>query len=175
MAQDNIFKSEAELDAGVDAGLYDKAQVEKLKANLSDSEFKRNEDIYKFKQQRLAKQGLDISNYNFSGQKIYKFTEMVLESDGERVYLLFDYYTSTWIRAEKFKDVFESRMYHWVSWATHEDAFNFWSKAPCDDMRPVSDAMDTLFNQELDNRYKINFSQRAYDPKIFTDPAEQLS
>jgi len=34
-----------------------------------------------------------------------------------------------------------------------------------DDMRPISDAMDTLFNQLLENRYKINFNQRGYNPE----------
>ena len=170
--QDNIFRSESQLDSNAKAGLYNAEQVTLLKASVTDKEFKRNEDIYKHKAERLARQGLNLNNYEYSGSNIYKLTEFVLDDGGERYYILFDYFTGIWVRCELLTDVFESGLLHWVSWATHEDAFNFWSKAPCDDMRPVADAMDTLFNQELDNRYKKNFGQRAYDPAIFTEPSD---
>jgi len=63
-------------------------------------------------------------------------------------------------------------LWWWTSWATHPDPFNFWSKAPTDDIRPVAETIKILLNQELDNRQKRNFGQRAYDPEIFTNGAE---
>ena len=170
--QDGIFRSRAELLTGIENGLYEPKQARMLVTALKDKNFKKNEDIYRGKAERMRKLGLDLNANLYVGQPILKFVEWAMDYDGERYYLLFDYQTGIWIRAHKLKEVFTSNLYPWESWATHEDAFNFWSKAPCDDVRPIADAMDTLWNQALDNRQKKNYGQRGYDPDMFPDPSE---
>jgi len=169
LGQDNIFKTKDNLESGEQ---YSKEQVTKLIAATGDKDFKKNENLWKGKEKRYQLLGLDIGNNTYVGQSIFKLIEWGMEYEGKRYYLLFDYITGTWVRCEELVDVFESELWPWASWATHEDAFVFWTKAPCDDVRPVADAIDTLFNQALENRNKRNMGMRAYDPDIFKDPSE---
>lgn len=170
--QDMIFRTKAQLNAGAVSGLYKASQVQKLGAAISNKEFKKNEDLYRGKAKRLRMLGLDLDASTYVGQPIFKFIEWVMTYEGVEYYLLFEYRTGIWIRAHALKEIFSSNLDPWESWATHEDAFNFWSKAPCDDVRPVADAIDLLLNQALENRHKRNLGQRAYDPAIFPDPSE---
>ncbi len=170
--QDNVFRSKAELLKQGENGLYDSGQVQKLIAATNDQEFKKSDNLWAKKSERFKLMGLNLDDNTYLGQGIFRLVEWAMEYDGKRYYLLFDYITGVWIRAHELKQIFESDLYPWHSWATHEDPFIFWSKAPCDDVRPIADAMDVLFNQALDNRQKRNMIQRAYDPEIFPDPSE---
>ncbi len=170
--QDNIFRTKAQLLKNARSGLYDSGQVRKLIRDIGDETFKKNEDIYSGKRKRLEQLGLNLESNTYHGQPIFRFIEWVMDYEGEKYYLLFDWFTKNWVRAHKLKDIFESKLIPWESWATHEDAFVFWSKAPCDDVRPAADSIDTLFSQVIENRNKKNLGQRAYDPDIFPDPSE---
>ncbi len=169
---DNLFRTKTTLMRGAKAGIYDANQVSKLFAKLSDDTEKKAEDIYKSKAERLSKLGLSLTNNEYVGQSMVKLVEWYMDYEGERYKLLFEWFTQTWISCQKLKDVFESNLWPFTTWATNEDPFNFASKAPCDDMRPVAEAIDIIFNQALDNRYKRNFGQRAYDSSIFPNPEE---
>jgi len=170
--QENIFRTWNQLETAGKSGLYDISQVRKLKANTHDVNYKKNEEIFQNKQDRYGALGLDADTNNYVGQDLYNLTEWGMVYNGKRYYLLFDYPTGTWVRAEELKDVFKSDLWPWISFATHEDAFNFWSKAPCDDMRPVASAVHTIFNQVLENINKKNWHGRAYDPEVFTNPSQ---
>ena len=172
VGQDNILRTKAQMLKNSKLGLYDSNQVNKLISAYNDDSYQKNDNLYVKKAERLKKLGLDIMGGTYVGQPIIRLVEWITDYEGEKYYLLFNYDTGIWVRAHKLKDVFESNLIPWVSWATHEDAFNFWSKAPADDVRPIADAMDVLFNQALDNRAKRNYGMRAYDPEIFPDPAE---
>lgn len=170
--QDNIFRTKDQLLKNARSGLYDSAQVRKLIRDTGDETLEKNKDIYSGKRERLAQLGLNLESNTYHGQPIFRFIEWVMDYNGEKYYLLFDWFTKNWVRAHKLKDIFESNLIPWESWATHEDAFVFWSKAPCDDVRPAADSIDTLFSQVIENRNKKNLGQRAYDPDIFPDPSE---
>jgi len=172
--QDNIFRSKAILKRNAGIGLYEPQQVAKLILSYNDETYAKAEDIYKAKAKRMERLGLNLSANTYVGQSMFRLIEWVMEYEGEQYYLLFCPITRIWVRAHKLKDVFESGLSPWTSWATHEDAFNFWSKAPCDDIRPIADSIDTLFNQALDNRYKRNFGMRAFDPDVFKNPEELI-
>lgn len=172
LGQRNIFKTSADLLNGVKSGLYDARQVQMLLAAVGSDEYKKNDEIYKNKIQRLWLLGLDPETHSYVGQKIYNMTEWYLEYNGTRYYMLLEPRARVWVRFEELKDVFANNLWPFSAWHTNEDAFNFWSKAPADDMRPVAEAMQVLFNQALDNRQKRNFGQRAFDPTIFPDPSQ---
>jgi hypothetical protein len=121
---------------------------------------------------RFTSLGLSIESNAYVGQDVYPMVEWYMLWEGQMYYLFFDLKSHTWVRAELIEDVFKSKLNPFSSWATHEDPFNFWSKAPADDIRPVAEAMQIIFNQALDNRQKRNFGQRAYDPSIFPDPKQ---
>ncbi len=170
LMEDNIFKGKEELKEGVEQGLYIRENVEKLiNATKSDTIID-NDNIYHSKQNRLIALGLNGITYNYAGQSLYKFIEAGTTWNGQRYYVLFNYETGLPIRCEPLKEVFESGLWWFTSWATHRDTFNFWNKGPCDDMVPMAEMFRILVNQEFDNRNKRNYGQRAYDPEIFPNP-----
>lgn len=168
--QDNVFRSREELKAGAESGLYDAAQVEKLINATTADKIVDNDNVYQSKQNRFVALGLNGITYNYTGQEVYKFIKMGTTFRGKRYYILLNYETGIWVRCQPLKEVFKSNLWPWVSWATHRDTFNFWSKSPCDDMVPMTEMIRILVNQELDNRNKKNYGMRAYDPDIFPDP-----
>lgn len=170
--QDNVFRSKEELKAGAESSLYDAKQAEKLLNATSTDKLVDNDNAYKSKQNRFIALGMDGITHNYAGQELYKFIKAGTTYKGKRYYVVFNYETGVWIRCQPLRDVFKSDLWPWVSWATHRDTFNFWSKSPCDDMVPMAEMIRILVNQEFDNRNKKNYGQRAYDPDIFPNPAE---
>jgi len=169
---DNVFRSREELKTGGTKGVYDPKQVEKLINATQTDRIVNNDNVYRSKQNRFIALGLNGLVYNYAGQDLYKFIKMGTTWKSQRYYIVFNYETGIWIRCQPLKEVFKSNLWPWTSWATHRDTFNFWSKGPCDDMVPMTEMIRILVNQELDNRNKKNYGQRAYDPDIFVNPAE---
>src|ERR1019366_1416928 len=172
VSQDCIFKNKSDLMDGANSGLYDKGQIFKIVNATAADTIAQNDNVYFNKANRFAALGLDNKMYNFAGQGLYKFIEAGTTWNGKRYYVLFNYETKKWIRIAPWDEVFKSGLWHWASWAPMRDSFNFWSKAPADDIRPIAEVIKVLANQELDNRNKQNYGQRAYDPAIFPNPSE---
>lgn len=170
--QDNIFKSREDLKTGVETMGYDAQAVQKLINATKEDTIVDNDNLFRSKQSRLMALGLDGHTYNYAGQALYKFIEAGTTWKGKRYYALFNYETGVGVKVCPLSEVFESNLWPWTSWATHRDAFNFWSKSPVDDILPIAEIIRVLVNQELDNRLKRNFGQRAYDPDVFPNPAE---
>lgn len=170
--QDNIFKSKYDLLEGAKAGIYDKFAVGQLISNSPESIQVNNDNSYNNKSNRLAALGLSSQMYNFAGDGAIKFVQQGTTWHGKRYYVLYNYETGLAIRCSTLKEMFKSGLWWYTSWASHRDPHNFWSKAAADDMRPVAETIKILANQELDNRQKKNWGQRAYDPAIFPNSAE---
>lgn len=169
---DNIFRSKEELKDLAEAGTYDPAQVSKLINATTADRLASNDTLYQSKQNRLMAIGLDGISHDYAGQALYKLIEGGTIWKGQRVMCVFNYETGIWVRIKPWKGVYKSGLWDIASWATHRDIFNFWSKAPVDDVIPVAEVIRVLANQELDNRNKRNYGQRAYDPEVFPEPAE---
>lgn len=174
--QRNIFKTKADLleDATGEYAIYNKMQVLRLIQMMNSDQYKRFDKIYQEKTDRLKALGFAPEQHSYVGIPIYNLVEWYMEDPdtGEKWYLLFEAHSGIWVRAQPLKEIFESDEDPFVAWHTHPDPFNFWSKAPADDMRPVAEGMTVIFNQALDNREKKNYGQRAYDPAVFDDPAQ---
>uniref|UniRef100_A0A6H1ZEI1 Portal protein n=1 Tax=viral metagenome TaxID=1070528 RepID=A0A6H1ZEI1_9ZZZZ len=170
--KDNVFRTKSELKKGAEGGIYNAKQVSKLISSVDNKELKINEDYYSNKNDRFKNLGLDIESHQYVGQDIYRLVEWCMTYNGERYYMLLEYNTGVWIRCQPLKEVFRNARYPYVSWATNEDALNFWSKAPCDDVRPVAHAIDSLFNQAVDNRNKKNFGMRGYSAEMIPHPKD---
>lgn len=170
--EDNIFKSKSELLEGAKAGIYDKKNVTLLINGLAENTIKDVDNRYQNKANRLSALGLSSTMHNFMGEGMQRFIESGTIVNGVRYYVLWNYETGLAIRCQPLKEVFESNLWWWTSWATHRDAFNFWSKAPAEDIRPVAEVINILANQELDNRQKRNWGMRAYNPEMFPNGAE---
>lgn len=171
--QDRVFRTHSQLKAGVKNGLYDAGQVALLENKAKNQDYKDSTDHEQ--EERLGRfraLQLDVEGNNYVGEPLFNLTEWYMTWKGQRWYMLWDPWLKLWIRFEPLREVFATEEYPFVSWATHEEAKVFWSKAPADDMRPVADSIHVLFNQELYNREKRNTGKVAYDPTVFEDPSE---
>lgn len=174
MGEDNIFKSKSTLIDGAKAGYYIGANVQLIINGLVDNTVKDNDNAYKNKTNRLSALNLSAQSNNFAGEGTHRFVESGTTVNGVRYYVLWSYELNIAIRCQPIKEskMFKSGLWWWTSWATHRDSFNFWSKAPADDIRPVAEVIKILANQELDNRQKKNWGMRAYDPAMFPNGSE---
>ena len=176
--QMNIFRTRQQILDMVEAGLYDKRQAFKLFAGTSDEQIKKNQELYQQKISRMHAAGIDAETNNEIGSKLYRLTEWVMLFRGKWKYLVFSYDTKCWLQCDPLGEVFsvanpdintKAKLGRgpWVSWATHFDPFNFWSRAPMDSVRPIAFAMKKVMNLSLDNLEKRNWNMRAYDPNVF--------
>lgn len=166
--QDNIFRSKWELEAGKH---YNEAQVKKLIAVCGDKDAKLNKMEHRAKLNRFMAMGLKYDAYvDYESGSNYRLTEGFTTYEGKLWYVFMDLQTGIWVRIEPLKEVFKSNKPMFVGWQTHRDAFNFLSKAPADDIRPIAYAMKRVFNEAMYNINKRNSGSRAYDPEIFEEP-----
>ena len=169
----NLFKNEDDLTELAESNFYNPKQVEKLLNSTDDDGKKKNKELFKNKVERFQRFGLDVESHDFMGDSIFSLAWWGTTYKGKRYLVTLDYQTGTWLRVVPVEDVTaDEEMWPWDAWHSHPDEFNFWSKSPCDDLRPVAIAIDIIFNQALDNRQKRNFGMRAYDPAIFPNPEE---
>ena len=165
--EDGIFKSKKQLISGAQQGIYENQVVDELVNNVGESQNLDNDDKYKSKASRFSALGLSNDQYNFAGGGWFRCIESGTMWEGERWYVLWSQEKNKIIRKEKLSEMFKSNLWMWTSWAAYRDKFNFWSLAPADDVRPVAETIKVLASQELDNRQKNNWGQRAYDPEMF--------
>lgn len=179
--QENIFRTKTQIKAGAASGLYDEEQVQKLLAVTSGKEYKEANDLYLNNLRRRAAVGLDTSDSNnYVGQDIFALVEwnMVDPVTGNRYYLFFEPRAKVWIRCVPLEEIVgepeenEQPKYMFKSWATHPDTWNFWSKAPIDDVVPIAVGLKTMANFMFDEAQKHLWGQRLYDPEMITDPAQ---
>lgn len=170
--QQNIWRTRKQLEDGVEEGIYDKDQVEKIKDSAKNSRMNGVWDGFSDVGNRFRPLGLTNSTYNYVGEDMFHLCEWVMTFKGIRWYIVFEAYTGTWIRFQKLEEVNSSGYLPWISFASHKDLKNFASKSFADDLYPVADAIITLFNQDLTNRQKINLNARAFDKDMFKDVAK---
>lgn len=170
--QQNIFKTKKDLIEGAKAGIYDKAAVALLlfKGNPNNDKKIQKETEFKFNRYRAL--GLDANTNDYVGEMLFNLTEHCMTYEGVKYVLLLEESQGIAVRANRLEEVSSLKAYPFVSWATHEDAYNFWSKGPCDDVFPIAEAMRIIFNESLDNLQKRNWGQRAVDTSIFPDPSK---
>lgn len=166
--QDNIFKLRGDLR---DNDLYDQDQVAALLTNKALDDYKLNADPDASRNNRFAALGQDPVTNNYVGQETIKLAEWYTTYKGKRYYVLFNELCNIWVRICPLEDIFPDNNYPYLTWATSEDPDLFWSKAPADDARPIAKIINTMVNQELYNRQKRNYGQRAYDAEMFPNVA----
>jgi len=169
----NVWRTESQLRKGVEDGLYDREQVNKL-LQVGGADYKRSGiwDGYLDFSNRFQPLGLMPEANNYVGEKVFHLVEFESVYEGRRWYNLFEPFMAEWIRFEKLKDINSSGGYNFISSASHEDPKNFASKSFADDLYPIADTMITLVNQDLTNRQKRNLNAKAYDKDMVKDLAK---
>ena len=169
LGRDRVYKTDEQIRQGVKEGVYLSNALTIL--NNSRSDYRGDYVDYLDHYNRARAMGYDAENNTFVGQKIYALTEWCFTYGSKRYYALWDPQSRALVRLCLLTDLFPDNMYPFVSWATHEDWTVFWSKAPMDDIRPITDAAYMLLNQELHNRQKRNNGKMIYDEDMFDDVA----
>lgn len=175
LGQDNIFKDKWEMQNSDN----ESSQVNKLISFSTDKDKKDNFDNQlKERASRYTALGLDIETYAYYTNHSFRLTEWYTTYEGKRYYILMDMASGIWIKCLPALEMFtvihpEIGDAYWPfgSFAPKTDAFNYWSVAPADDIREINYICNTLVNQALDNRERINYNMRAYDANVFKDAA----
>jgi len=168
----NVFKTKRELVEGAAHDLYDRTQIKKLFSGTDEKDVKENQDVYNGKASRYLALGLDPKSNNYVGQDLFRLTQGVLKYKGTRWWILFHYESGIWVRFEPLKKVFESELSPFVSWAPDEDAFQFWSLAPGDDVRPTAEGIRVTLNEGLSNLQRRNWDMTGFDANRIPDPSQ---
>lgn len=177
LGETNIWKTASDLDKGVEGGLYDKDQVEKLKQTLKDDTSDLNISLTGVNDNRYRAMKLDV-NVNYEGEDLYCLTNHFMEYEGKRYYVFIDYNTGIWIRVEELSEIFSPPTDHtnplwpYKAWHTHPDVSNFWSKGPADDVLSVHDQIGLILSLAFTNLKQRTMKKRAIDPEIFPDASE---
>lgn len=169
----DIFKTHKTLDDGASAGVYDKEQVAKLKT-VKETMKNGQQQVVVNKFDRLKALGVDVESTSFAGQEGVNMTEWIMRFEGTWYYLFMEPMSRTWIRAEELKDVFASGKTPFVSWATHYDEYNFWSKGPADDVYPIAEAIRFILNNALENEKRRSRPMRIVDAGALVDVNELM-
>ncbi|MDP1570806.1 MAG: hypothetical protein Q8L86_12480 [Vicinamibacterales bacterium] len=172
--QQNIFKTREALYSGARSGLYDAKQVRRLTTWQPPKENKEVQDEHKNKVSRFATLGLDPESHSYVGTQMFNLTEADFRYRGKRYYALFDSKSKIWVRFVEFKEVFESDLSPWVTWAPDDDAFGFWNLGPCDTMFPIAEGRRINLNAMLNNARKIADDMTLYDILAVVDPSKLM-
>lgn len=172
--QQNLERTKFELEDGIRTGTYDPVGVRKIISSLGqdDTYQERVAESTEMKRNRFTSVGIPTEPVRESTEPVFLLTEMCLLFEGEWYHIVFSREAQAWIRFSTMKESFGSTLSPWGSFATHEDPFNFWSKATVDDLVPTAEAMTEILNQAITNRWRQNKGVRAFDDKVFEDPAE---
>lgn len=174
--EEGIFLTKEELEVRAEEGYFDSLQVQDILSVSTPQDYKDIQNELGERNQRFAGGNLDPVTNNYVGQELYKIIEWYLTYKGVRWQVSIDERSRKWLRVKPLREVFEpldelggEALYPYLTWATHEDPKVFWSKAACDDARPIAKAINKLINQELYNREKKNKGTRLYDPEMIDD------
>lgn len=102
----------------------------------------------------------------------FKFWEWFTTFEGERYYLLLDPNLGCAIRVEKLKDMFESDLWPFWTYAAFPDLTEFWTPSYADYVREIFMAQSKSINQMLDNAEKINKPQKIVDVNAIRNLAQ---
>jgi len=164
----DIYRTEAYLKTMAEKGVYDKTQVNKL-LSCKDENPEYSKEIGDLKIARVESMQIDATKGSYAGQAGYFLTEWVMNYQDKLYYLVFDATKGVWIRAEELKEVFESGVTPFVSWAAHYDEYSFWTKGEGDDIYPVSEAIKLILNNALENERRRTRPMRIVEAGSLVD------
>lgn len=173
LGHDNIFRSIYDLEGDK---RYGQKQLTIIKLGIGRDKQQDIDNQNKEKQNRASIFGFTPDKYQ--SEAMLKLVEWYTTYEGKRYLVVFDRISRNWLRVEQLKDVFETKEYAngdplWPidSWATNPDMFEFWTPSPADQVREIIQAKSLLISQAFDNRQYNNFGMKAYDVKMFPNPA----
>ncbi len=154
MGRYGVVKSRAEIKQGIKDGIYLRTEANTLLQGAGNSDDKNQEDVNK--QNRIWDTNVWIQEKEIGNPDKYKFWEWYTTYNGVRYYLLLQENGATAIRVEPLKEIFESNLFPFWTWAAFPDLTEFWTPSFCDYVREIFMAQAVSINQMLDNAEQIN-------------------
>ena len=109
---------------------------------------------------------------NIGSKDKFVFWEWYTTYEGERYYLLLTESGGKAIRVEPLKELFNSELWPFWTFAATPDLTEFWTPSPCDYVRELIMAQAVSINQMLDNAERVNKPMRVVDTSAVANLAE---
>lgn len=161
MGRYGVVKNKLDLKQGVRDGIYLKLETQNLidgQGNVTDSNQEETN-----KAQRTRDTNVYTAQKEISNPDKYKFWEWYTTYEGKRYYLLLSEKGATAIRIEELKDLFESNLWPFWTWACYPDLTEFWTPSYADYVREIFMAQSVSINQMYDNAEQVNKPQKVVD------------
>ena len=170
MGRYGVVKTKTELKKGVKDGIYLRTETNNLIEGSSNATEMPQEQVNK--QNRTYDTSVYTQQKEISGSDKFKFWEWYTTYEGERYYLLLQEQGSVAVRVVPLKELFESNMFPFWTWAAFPDLTEFWTPSFCDYVREIFMAQAVSINQMLDNAEQINKPQKVVDVGAIANLAE---
>jgi hypothetical protein len=102
----------------------------------------------------------------------FVFWEWYTTFEGERYYVLFTERGNQAIRIVPLKEMFESNLWPFWSFAAFPDLTEFWTPSYCDYVREIFMAQSVSINQMIDNAEQINKPMKFVSANAITDKSQ---
>lgn len=170
MGRYGVVKTKQELKKGIKDGIYLRTETNNLIEGSSNATEMSQEQVNK--QNRTYDTNIYTQQKEISGSDKFKFWEWYTTYEGERYYLLLEESGAVAIRVEPLRNLFESNMFPFWTWAAFPDLTEFWTPSYCDYVREIFMAQAVSINQMLDNAEQINKPQKIIDVGAIANLAE---
>jgi hypothetical protein len=168
MGRYGVIKTKQAIKQGIKDGIYIKTEAEDLIKGEATADDTTQEDINQ--KNRTYDTKVLNANKEANTQEKFKFWEWYTTFEGTRYYVLMDN-SGRAIRVEKLKDIFESDLFPFWTWAAFPDLTEFWTPSYCDYVREIFMAQAVSINQMLDNAEQINKPMKIVDITAIDDLA----
>lgn len=165
LGRGGIAKSKWELEQGAENKLYIPAEVDRLLKGASGDETQQGDEDKENRYITISKSGQINSGL---GDR-YKFYEWYTTYKGTRYYMLVSKEKQIAVRIEELKDMFKSGYWPFATWAPTPDLIEFWTPAPCDQVRDIFSAQIVTVNQMLDAGEQALNPMKAYNSDLIED------
>ncbi len=161
-----VVKTRQELEAGIKSGEYIKSETtELLQGNGNNTEQPQDETN---KNTRTYAQNTNFTNKELQSIDKFKFWQWITTYKGVR-YVLIINTGGRAIKVTPLKDMFESNLYPYWTYAAFPDLTEFWTPSFADYVREVFMVQNVNINQMLDNAEAINKPQKIVNVGALED------
>lgn len=160
-----VIKTRQELEAGAKSGEYIKSEVnELLQGNGNNTELP---EVETNKQKRMYDQNT-IGQKELQSKDKFKFWQWCTTYNGKRYILLLNV-SGRVIKITPLKDMFDSGLWPYWTYAAFPDLTEFWTPSFCDYVREIFMVQNVSINQMLDNAEAINKPQKVVNVGALED------
>jgi hypothetical protein len=166
MGNYGVIKSRKELEAGIKSGEFLKIETRELLTGVGNNT--ETPQVENDKRVRTQAQNTTYTNKELQDNDKFKFWQWVTTYKGERYITLFNS-NGRVIKITPLKEMFESGLWPYWSYAAFPDLTEFWTPSFADYVREIFMVQNVSINQMLDNAEAINKPQKVINVGALED------